>query len=320
MRLEQLRYLIEIANCKSINKAAHNLYITQPALSIAINSLEEELNYPLLTRTKKGVVLTEDGARVVQDAQRIMTIIQNWYLSSETEYNLNGNVHIQATPSVCVAMSNTLILDMQQNYPNLSIFMHTSTPQHMLSAITNSAVNIGISQYSQEKEEDFLKEASKHRKLNVEKLIEDRRCVMISTKNPISKKDTLSSDDLKQLTLAYYSDTTDDVSEFYRNYFNPDRCFRLDSRESILQLIAEDGAVGIFPELTTRSSYYIRSGLIKPVFLDNKKLPTKITYYLIYPDLKNLSLNEICMLDIIREKFTCCLTNGRACDCIENDE
>lgn len=54
MRLEQLRYLIEIANSKSINKAAHNLYITQPALSIAINSLEEELNYPLLTRTKKG--------------------------------------------------------------------------------------------------------------------------------------------------------------------------------------------------------------------------------------------------------------------------
>lgn len=318
MRLEQLRYLIEIANCKSINKAAHNLYITQTALSIAINSMEEELNYPLLTRTKKGVVLTEDGARVVQDAQRIMTIIQNWYLSSETEYNLNGNVHIQATPSVCVAMSNTLILDMQQNYPNLSIFMHTSTPQHMLSAITNSAVNIGISQYSQEKEEDFLKEASKHRKLNVEKLIEDKRCVMISTKNPLSNKPFFTKDELKELTLAYYSDMTDDISEFYRIYFNPDRCFRLDSRESILQLVAEDGAVAIFPELTTRSSYFIKSGLIQAVPV--KDMATKITYYLIYPDLKNLSLNEICMLDIIRDKFTCCLTSGRACDCIENDE
>ena len=61
MRLEQLKYLIEVANCKSINKAAQNLYITQPALSIAINSLEEELQYPLLKRTKKGVLLTEDG-------------------------------------------------------------------------------------------------------------------------------------------------------------------------------------------------------------------------------------------------------------------
>ena len=67
MRLEQLKYLVEVANCKSINKAAQNLYITQPALSIAINSLEEELQYPLLKRTKKGVILTEDGARVLQD-------------------------------------------------------------------------------------------------------------------------------------------------------------------------------------------------------------------------------------------------------------
>lgn len=72
MRLEQLKYLIEVANCKSINKAAQNLYITQPALSIAINSLEEELQYPLLKRTKKGVLLTEDGARVLQEAQMVL--------------------------------------------------------------------------------------------------------------------------------------------------------------------------------------------------------------------------------------------------------
>lgn len=314
MRLEQLRYLIEIANSKSINKAAHNLYITQPALSIAINSLEEELNYPLLTRTKKGVILTEDGARVVQDAQRIMDIIQNWYLSEDKEYTLSGNVHIQATPSVCVAMSNTIILELQKKYPNLSVLMYASTPQHMLRLISNSAVNIGVSSYSQEKEEEFLKEAA-HRELTVEKLIEDERCVLLSSKNPLAKKEFLTKDELKQLTLAYYSDMTDDISEFYRVYFNPDRTFRLDSRESIFQLVAEDGAAAIFPEMTTRSSYFLKSGLIQA--LPVKDIETKISYYLIYPNLKNLSINEIRMLDIIREKFTCCLTNGSACECIE---
>lgn len=316
MRLEQLRYLIEIANSKSINKAAHNLYITQPALSIAINSLEEELNYPLLTRTKKGVILTEDGARVVQDAQRIMDIINQWYLSPDKEYVLSGTVHLQATPSVCVAMSNTLIFELQKKYPALSVFLHDTTPQHMLQLISNTAVNIGICSYSQEKEAAFLEEA-RHRELNVEPLIEDQRCVMLSAKNPLSQKEMLTTDDLRTLTLAYYSDMSDDISEFYRKYFNPERCFRLDSRESILQLVAEDGAAAIYPEMTTRSSYFIRSGLIKPVPVDNTRVQTKITYYLIYPDLKNLSLNEICMLDIIREQFTCCLTKGQACDCTE---
>ena len=83
-----------------------HLYITQPALSIAINSLEEELQYPLLKRTKKGVLLTEDGARVLQEAQMVLNTIQNWYLAkSEQEYELDGVVHIQAIPSICVAMS-----------------------------------------------------------------------------------------------------------------------------------------------------------------------------------------------------------------------
>lgn len=316
MRLEQLRYLIEVANSKSINKAAQNLYITQPALSIAINSLEEELNYPLLIRTKKGVVLTEDGARVVQDAQCIMDIIQQWYLSQDMQYALNGTVHLQATPSICVAMSNTLIFELQKKYPKLSVILHDTTPQHMLRIISNTAVNIGICSYSQEKEAAFLEEAH-HRELHVEPLIEDQRCVMLSTKNPLSKKEILTTDDLKTLTLAYYSDMSDDISEFYRKYFNPDRCFRLDSRESILQLVAEDGAAAIYPEMTTRSSYFIRSGLIKPIPVDDTQVKTKITYYLIYPDLKNLSLNEICMLDIIREQFSCCLTRGQACDCVD---
>ena len=67
--------------------------------------------------------------------------------------------------------------------------------------------------------------------------------------------------------------------------------------------------------MTTRSSYFLKSGLIQAIPV--KDLETRISYYLIYPDLKNLSINEIRMLDIIREKFTCCLTNGSACECIE---
>ena len=141
MRLEQLKYLIEVANCKSMNKAAQNLYITQPALSIAINSLEEELQYPLLKRTKKGVLLKEDGARVLQEAQMVLNTIQNWYLAkSEHEYELDGVVHIQAIPSICVAMSNTLIFELQKKYPKLSVFLHEKTPQHMVCLLYTSQV------------------------------------------------------------------------------------------------------------------------------------------------------------------------------------
>ncbi len=301
MRLEQLKYLVEIANCKSINKAAQNLYVTQPALSMAINAMEEELQYPLLKRTKKGVMLTEDGARVLKEAQMVLDTIQNWYLvKDEQEYIMEGVVHLQAIPSVCVALSDSLILDLQKQYPLLSIFLHEKTPQHMITALSNSAVNIGITSCFQSKEAKFLHKAEEN-KLHVEKLADDERCIILSAKNPLSKKDYLSKKDMKNLTLAYYSDLTDDISEFYRKYFNPDRCFRLNNRESILQLIAEDGAAGVFPAKTTGSSLFMRQGLVKAVPMEG--MDTKISYYILYPEPKTLSVNEIRLLDIIREQF-----------------
>lgn len=220
MRLESLKYLIEVANCQSINKAAQNLYITQPALSMAISAMEDELQYKLLKRTKKGVMLTEEGARVVQEAQRILDTIQNWYLvKKEQEYAMEGTVHLQAIPSVCVALSDTLILDLQRQYPLLSIFLHEKTPQHMITSLGNSAVNIGITSCFQSKEGKFLRKAEEN-ELHVEKLADDERCILLSAKNPLANKPILTKKDTKNLTLAYYSDLTDDISEFYRKHFN----------------------------------------------------------------------------------------------------
>lgn len=301
MRLEQLKYLIEIANNKSINKAAQNLYITQPALSIAINALEEELQYPLLKRTKKGVMLTEDGARVVREAQMILDTIQGWYLRSDVTFTLEGAVHILSIPSISIALSNTLIIDLQRKYPKLSIFVHEQTPQHILPYLENSAVNIGLTSYFRYKEKDFLREIQESRQWHAEKLSEDVRCVMMSANNPLAQKEILTVADLRKLTLAYYSDTSDNISESYRKYFNQDQTFRLGSQESILRLVAGDGAVAIFPEKATRSSYFRKSGMIRAIPTELKEMET--SYFLLYPDQKIMSLNEIRMLDIIREQF-----------------
>ena len=62
MRIEQLIYLIEISKCGSISSAAEQLHISQPGISQAINSLEEEMDTKLFHRSKKiGTQPTEDG-------------------------------------------------------------------------------------------------------------------------------------------------------------------------------------------------------------------------------------------------------------------
>ena len=60
MTILQLKYVIAVANAPSLREAASGLFISQPALSLAIRELEEELNVRLFERTNKGIRITKE--------------------------------------------------------------------------------------------------------------------------------------------------------------------------------------------------------------------------------------------------------------------
>ncbi len=72
MTLQQLRYLIAIAEYGSINAAAHNLYASQSNLSTAIKELEGELGITIFTRSNRGVTLTNDGTELLGYARQVV--------------------------------------------------------------------------------------------------------------------------------------------------------------------------------------------------------------------------------------------------------
>ena len=72
MTLAELRYIVAVAQEGHFGRAAARCFITQPALSLAIKKLEEELGVPLFERRKKEVALTPVGERIVEQAQRVL--------------------------------------------------------------------------------------------------------------------------------------------------------------------------------------------------------------------------------------------------------
>ncbi len=72
MTLQQLKYLIVIANTGSMHTASEQLLITQPNLSKAIKDLEEEMGIIIFNRTNKGVILTDDGKRFLSYARGVI--------------------------------------------------------------------------------------------------------------------------------------------------------------------------------------------------------------------------------------------------------
>jgi len=71
MTLTQLNYLITIAETKSLNKAAEQLYVSQPSLTSAMKELEKELGITLFYRSGRGVTLTNDGTEFLLYAKQI---------------------------------------------------------------------------------------------------------------------------------------------------------------------------------------------------------------------------------------------------------
>lgn len=113
MTFQQLRYLLEVHRTGSISKAADNLYVSRPSVSFCINSLEEEIGYPIFQRTRQGLVPSREGTQFLEYAERIC---ETHKLMSTIKQNAPGrsvNFSIFTYPPVSAAVSQLL-----QEYPH----------------------------------------------------------------------------------------------------------------------------------------------------------------------------------------------------------
>ena len=83
MTLQQLRYVIQAADSRSMNEAAKALYISQPSLSGAIKELEKEIGIELFKRSSHGTVLTPEGEEFLGYARQVTDqyqLLENRYV------------------------------------------------------------------------------------------------------------------------------------------------------------------------------------------------------------------------------------------------
>ena len=88
MNINQIKYVLTVANSPSMREAATKLYVSQPALSASIAELENELGIMIFERTNKGISLTEEGREFVGYAKKAVgqyEILENRYLSKDSD-------------------------------------------------------------------------------------------------------------------------------------------------------------------------------------------------------------------------------------------
>ncbi len=122
MDFKQLRYFHEIARLSSFTRAAENLYVAQPAVSIAIRKLEQELDLTLFHRHDRKISLTDEGARLLPHAQRILQAVSDAQLEMQELKGLTqGKVRVGIPGMLGSYYFPPLLMAFRHHYPHLSL-------------------------------------------------------------------------------------------------------------------------------------------------------------------------------------------------------
>lgn len=256
MRLEQLEYFVTTADTGAISAAAQKLGISQPAVSAAVRSLEEELGSPLLKRGNSGVSLTPLGRLTYKDARSILELAQN-ILARGKGVEAGGTAAVCAQPLLSFHLTSGIVLPFRKLHPKIEVFVRNVPNVDIISDLKSGRSNIAVTLVAMGLK---IREQAMGMGCQIVPLYTDRRKMFIGSGHPLAHKKELTPQDLKTLRIAYYSHSADHVSSRYSPYFGGE--YRLANRDDILDLVIRNEAVFIQAGTMFRHDYRVRKGMM----------------------------------------------------------
>ena len=202
MQLSQMRYFIEIAKTKNISLAAKNLHLSQPSLSFAIKSLEEELGVALLTRHSKSVSLTDAGEKFASHAEIILgSTEQLGDLMKRHSKLLAGNLRLGMLWIGGYMNLFSLLNKFREKFPDISYELTFEGSDVLMQSLINRRLHgafVISSKNSLEARDNFYyKEISK-----------EEYVLIVPKNNKLCKKNKISIKDLKDEVIIMPSEKT----------------------------------------------------------------------------------------------------------------
>ncbi len=145
VRLDLYKIFLEVAKTGSFSKGAKNLYMTQPAVSQAINQLERELNIRLFTRTPRGVVLTNEGQILFEYVSSAMNLIEVGEVKlAEAKNLLAGALRVGVGDTISRYYLLPYLERFHNEYPNIKLKIINRTTFETCELLKSGEIDIGI--------------------------------------------------------------------------------------------------------------------------------------------------------------------------------
>lgn len=143
--LRHIRAFLKIAETRNFTRAATDLHISQSALTVQVQQLEESLGVQLFDRNKRGVTLTAAGRDVLGPLQRLFndaqTIVEH---ARELSSASTGFVTIAALPTVCAGVLPDLLRTFAESYPGIRIQVSDVIAERVREAVLKRHADLGV--------------------------------------------------------------------------------------------------------------------------------------------------------------------------------
>lgn len=202
MTLQQLKYLVTVAECKNITEAAEKLFISQPSLSASLHDLEEEMGVTAFVRSNKGVAVTREGEELLSYARNLLEqadIMKDRFCSDNNrkpKFSVSCQ-HYSFAVNAFVDVVNEYDAD------EYSFILRETQTGEIIDDVAGGNSEIGVL-YLSESNEEVLTKLLKKNDLLFEEIFVASPHIFISKNHPLAEKDKITLDELKVYPYLVY--------------------------------------------------------------------------------------------------------------------
>lgn len=261
MRLEQLKYIIAIADTGSFTLASQRLFIAQPSLSQAVAALEKELNATLFIRYRTGVVPTQMGLQIISYARDIMRSVGEIEKLSASDYSrINTTVTVGVIPTLSAVLLPKIISVYRSTFPNVAVRIREQGTEKTIKDCLKGEISLGLVATHGRRSFDS--------ELSFQLLMEGKLMAYVGSGSILANRKTITFRELLPFQLFLYGDEfalhrycLEQISQ----YGPPNIMSTTHNPESIKRFVMQTEAVGFGPDLSLADDIYVKSGAIFPL-------------------------------------------------------
>lgn len=247
LSIKQVRYFIAAADFGKVSAAAHELNVSQSAVTAAIQQLESDLEVTLFSRKPTGVSLTAEGARFLRHARNIMAAVNQAVQSPlTTDTALAGHVKVGVSYTVAGYFLPRHLGRFERTYPRITIEL-MELPREVVEARLNTGeLDIAVMLVSNLRAKE---------RLTFETLLRSKRRLWVPPDHHLLKANAVALDDIAR--EPYIMLTVDEARHTAHNYWKstglqPRTIFNTSSVEAIRSMVAAGMGVTILSDMVYR--------------------------------------------------------------------